>query len=1064
MASEIFRFVNLRGPRRREQDPATSDGVILSGETPSPLTSELLKLRSGNRPRAEYEARATRFIAGDQYALRAPLSVDIARLDNWLATQPQPISSEQFAAGVRETLGSTIEALLRKAEFKKTRVRIADSLLAQLVSAASSEEQATLTRYMRLIGLLESPSSRSASSIDQAFLARLRILLPANLFPLPAAANPHDAEAETAAAELSKQREEQDKVVARLAQVIEEGRQAISEMSGALRADTNDLRKLAASATPAGSVRAARRRSATERTASRSASRAAPGASAAGVLSSKGVAMLSARTKTALGEIGVATDFVDVPYAVGVFEGKVSNAAALLFQGGSSSTVTRIGNRWIPTGRRGGIFVRDKWRTPGPCGSAAADPPSGEVTVPPTQISSIRPIGIADLLLVRQKVKRYALGEIAHVENIMIGETRRRSHRETTKTTETVMVETEKTKEESRDLQTTDRFELQQESDNVIKEESSREIALSISASYGPFASGTANITSAHGDSKETTTKNATKYAREVTDKAVKKVQERVLERRTVTTEHEVEDISKHGFDNSKGEQHVQGIYRWLDKIYEAQVVSYGLRMMFELVVPEPSAFYRYALGSLPPEGLTLERPDPPGYCSHPSGTFAALVPGDLNEGNYPFWVSKYGVSGVEPPPPLHRIVGITLAEEPGDGDQFVTLTSNELQVPAGYRAERTWVSGESIFWDITAPNELNEFMSFKVGRTGLFTNWSGPMNGEDGSIPVVGNGYSVAAVAVAVEVLCTRTTETYAAWQMKTYTAIIGAYNELKSQYDAALSRLEINAQAGTGIAGRNPATNRDIERRELKRASLSLLTGQQFDDFDAMKRGVPPNGYPQMNLEEAAAEGGYIKFFEQAFEWGNMSYRFYPYFWGRKSEWPTYLRQDDTDPLFGQFLQAGAGRVQVPVRPGFEEALLYFLQTAHKPWEEDDTAYHVDGSLYLSMVDEITDEQLGAFAKGQGTIAVQQGGKGVTGTGTAFEEKLHADRDIMIERRTYRVVKVISATQLTLDRPYIDPSATGVEYSFGGRVVGDPWEVRLPTSLVYLQTGNTLPDFANE
>ena len=122
MASEIFRFVNLRGPRRREQDPAPSD-VILSGESPSPLTSELLKLHSGNRPRAEYEARATRFIDGDQYALRAPLSVDIARLDTWLATQPQPISSEQFAAGVRETLGSTIEALLRKAEFKKTRDR-----------------------------------------------------------------------------------------------------------------------------------------------------------------------------------------------------------------------------------------------------------------------------------------------------------------------------------------------------------------------------------------------------------------------------------------------------------------------------------------------------------------------------------------------------------------------------------------------------------------------------------------------------------------------------------------------------------------------------------------------------------------------------------------------------------------------------------------------------------------------------------------------------------------------------------------------------------------------------
>jgi hypothetical protein len=769
--------------------------------------------------------------------------------------------------------------------------------------------------------------------------------------------------------------------------------------------------------------------------------------------------MLSAATKSALGKIGVTTDFVDVPYAVDAFDNRVARAAALLFQGKSSRTVTRIGNRWIPSAAGGGLVsIGDGWRTPGPCASPAADDPGGDVTVPDTTISSIRPIGIADLQLVRQEVKRYEMGEIAHVENVMIGETRRRIHRETTKTTETVTVETETTKEESRDLQTTDRFELQQESDAVIKEESSRDIALSISASYGPFASGTANISSHQGDSKETTTKNSMQYAREVTDKAVKKVQERVLERRTVVTEHEVVDLSKHGFDNTKGEHHIQGIYRWLEKIYEAQIVSYGLRTMYELVMPEPSAFYRFALGALPPEGLTLERPDPPGYCQHPSGTFAPLVPGDIIEANYQFWVSKYGVTGVEPPPALHRTIGVTVAEQPADGDNFVTIMNNELTVPQGYRAERAWVGGESIFWDTSDPEE---FMSFHVGRTAMVTNTSGPMNGEDAAIPVVGHGYSVAAFAVTIEVLCTRTPEAFAAWQMATFTSIMGAYNDLKSQYEAALARIELNAQSGTGIAGRNSDVNRDIERRELKRGALTLLTGQQFDDFDAMRRAVPPYGYPQMNLPDAAAEGGYIQFFEQAFEWGNISYRFFPYFWGRKAEWPAYLRQDDGDTLFAQFLQAGAARVQIPVRPGYEQAVLYLLQTGNKPWEEDDTSFNIQGSLYNAMVDEIVNEQLGAFTKGQGTIAVQQGSTSVAGTDTAFDEKLHLDRDIMIARRIYRVAAVASPTDLTLDRPFQDPSAGDVEYSFGGRRVGDPWEVRLPTSLVYLQDGNTLPDF---
>ena len=216
-------------------------------------------------------------------------------------------------------------------------------------------------------------------------------------------------------------------------------------------------------------------------------------------------------------------------------------------------------------------------------------------------------------------------------------------------------------------------------------------------------------------------------------------------------------------------------------------------------------------------------------------------------------------------------------------------------------------------------------------------------------------------------------------------------------------------------------------------------------------------------MNVPEAIAEGKYIRFFEQAFEWVNISYLFYPYFWGRKSEWPDYLRQDDTDPLFGEFLRAGAARVQVPVTPGYEQALLNLLQLGTKPWEEDDQAFDVQGSLYKSMVDEIINEQLGAFNKGQGTIAVTQGDTAVTGVLTAFDKTLHLDRDIMIANRVYRVADVASATQITLDRPYQDDSGTGKSYSFGGRLVGDPWEVRVPTSLVYLQPDNTLPDFTN-
>ena len=581
-------------------------------------------------------------------------------------------------------------------------------------------------------------------------------------------------------------------------------------------------------------------------------------------------------------------------------------------------------------------------------------------------------------------------------------------------------------------------------------------MGISISVSYGPFAEGTANLNFAHSDSREESNKNATRYSREVTDKAVRRTQERVLERRSVTTEREFEEINKHGFNNVGGTGHVVGIYRWVDKIYEAQVVSYGLRTLFEFVVPEPAAMYRHALTVLPREGTSVQRPDPPGYCLHSTATFLSLTPNDIKESNYLFWVSKYGVSGVNPPPPRFKTIGVTLNEEATTEGNSVTIGNETLQTPAGYRAVRAWATGEVGLFAVEPP-ATGPMLSFSVGRTKIGVHGSGPMNGEDGMIPLAAHGYRVAFFAVTIEVLCERSQEAFEAWQIETYTAIIGAYNDQKSQFDAEMTRLA--AQGEAFIGGRPPAINRDIERTELKRAAITMLTAQHFDDFDAMRRGVPSHGYPQMDLAEAQAEGSYIQFFEQAFEWVNATYRFYPYFWGRKDDWPRFLRLDDADPLFARFLQAGAARLQVPVRPGYEGAVQQFL-LGNRPWE-DESEFYVDGSLYVSIVDEIREEQQGAFTKGLGTISLQQGSDTVTGVGSAFDAKLHTDRDILILNTTYTVKDVQSPTQLTLDVPYRGITEQEVPYAFGARLVGDPWEVRVPTNLIYLQETSELPDF---
>lgn len=201
------------------------------------------------------------------------------------------------------------------------------------------------------------------------------------------------------------------------------------------------------------------------------------------------------------------------------------------------------------------------------------------------------------------------------------------------------------------------------------------------------------------------------------------------------------------------------------------------------------------------------------------------------------------------------------------------------------------------------------------------------------------------------VEVLCQRTPETYQAWQLKMFNAIMGGYRSLKADYDDA----KASASGIFSIEGRNPARNREIEQEELKKWSIELFTGQKFAAFNAMKHSVAPFDFPEFNDLEAIHQGRFIQFLEQAFEWRNMTYQFYPYFWGKKDRWPQAVKFDDPDPLFTKFLQAGAARVIVPVRPGFEKLICHYLSSGGEIWQGKD-APQLEDDLYLSILDELS------------------------------------------------------------------------------------------------------------
>ena len=604
----------------------------------------------------------------------------------------------------------------------------------------------------------------------------------------------------------------------------------------------------------------------------------------------------------------------------------------------------------------------------------------------------IQPLGIGDLLVVRQELLRYTMGEVAHIENVLESETKKRLHSRMREIEETVITETEELEETEKDLQTTERFELAKEAQKTIESDMSIEAGIAVTATYGPV-SVQAHADFALSESSSESSRVATTFARQVTDRSVSRVLRRAREERTRRTLERFEERNEHGFDNTNNGGHVIGVYRWVDKYYRARVVNYGRRLMMEFIVPEPAAFFLQIQSQQALPGLTLTKP------AEPRVSGRRLEPSDLTKWNYMDFVAAYNVQDVDPYPEETLRVSAAVAEGPSQGSNVDYAKAFEkLNIPKGYAV--SYIYGAS--WNQGYPGY---FGYFTIGGQP----WSSATcTGLTGVIPMAMAGW-LSAFEYNVVAVCNLLESARSAWKLKAYEAIMNAYERALATYNEQVAAAQI--QAGVQIQGRNPGFNRRIEQDELKKGALRLLTNDWArtrvngtwrlnESFDAMT-SAGAFGYPEFTVSEALVEGKIIQFFEQAFEWQNMTYRFYPYQWARKNKWKDLMPLTDTDPLFTDFLRSGAARVIVPVHESYNEVILHYLAT-NEIWTGGQPPTLLD-PLFISIVDEL---------------------------------------------------KADAGADVDSDLPTCDIGS-------GYPCEVSEWEVKLPTTLVYLQQDSALPDF---
>lgn len=584
---------------------------------------------------------------------------------------------------------------------------------------------------------------------------------------------------------------------------------------------------------------------------------------------------------------------------------------------------------------------------------------SNEVPFIPTGFG-IKQLGVADYNKVEQTTQGYVEGDVAHIENIMAREFKERSTRRLRRQEDTLTTSSETESEQLTDTTSVDRFEMQSEVAKVIQNSRDMQAGTSFSAELGKVRLG-ANASFATHNSSEQSTLQAVTEAKEITERALDRIVTKVKEERVEKIVEEFEENNAHGFDNRKGDKHVVGVFRWVDKVFKNQIINYGKRLMFEFMVPQPGKLHKLGMiGTQNNDDTQLIEPvDPRKSTTQRVKDFSELTSTKLK-----YWASKYNVEieGLE----KHSIkVSKAFKLDFMDNGQEGSSISDEIEIPEGYETQKAYISGGLYHHgDSNHKNMVicvgNQNKKITSGSTDFNKTLYG-LTGVKNKLAVSASSYDALTANFNVVVDCQQTTEAKEKWQQETFKAIIDAYEEAVAVFNEKLAQ---ESALGIEIKGTNPGFYREFENKILRKNCISYLLDQnpsalntygKSNLFYTNNGGAPSFGNTEVKVnEELDNYAAFVKFMEQAFEWEIMSYNLYPYYWGSRQDWPSLYQYDESnDPLFRNFMQAGMARVVVTVRPGFEEAVRYYMQTG-QIWNGGEVPV-IEDELYLSLIDEL-------------------------------------------------------------------------------------------------------------
>jgi hypothetical protein len=463
----------------------------------------------------------------------------------------------------------------------------------------------------------------------------------------------------------------------------------------------------------------------------------------------------------------------------------------------------------------------------------------------------------------------------------------------------------------------TEKSELAQSTSSQQQHSSGINTGVTASGGYGPV-SVTSSLSASISDSAQKTEQFSRNQSMSVTRKASTRSKKEHKTSFRVASASGVEDQAVRKIKNPFDDRATRVDYYQLIRKWEVNVYRYGIRLTYDITIPEPGSDVLTKIKEVNDLRAALLQ----GFAD-PHATLAwakfGLEPEQLTRENYMKQAAKYGTVAPAPPAPYKWFDPVgTHHWNTYDESKIGSYFSLEIDTPEEYEVEKVKVVPGHHDWKDQPAGHLN------VENTDDFI-------GTSGKRVLVYFVSDVPSARVELQVRAKLRKSAFQEWQLKAYGAIRDAaeatYEEQQVRLKDRLSTLleELGAQDALSL--------RKFEREEIMKGVLRWLFGP---DFEFVPAGLPKDLYAKdeavvsnKRWKEVLAHGELIKFLHHAIEWENVLYFLYPYFWSHYARWDLKKYLDHPDPLHRAFLKAGSARVVLTIRQGFERDFASLLET---------------------------------------------------------------------------------------------------------------------------------------